>query len=102
MRMSWLFPQRVVGQPCPRFYLDERPIPAENVSLRRDFVELRVDVPESSSPPRLGWVCPANRAGGDDRSLGLPIVSLRWACEDTGARCGNERTADGAELAHLS
>jgi hypothetical protein len=102
MRMSWLFPQRVVGQPCPRFYLDEQPIPAQNVSLRRDSVELRVDVPESSSPPRLGWVCPANRAGGDDRSLGLPIVSLRWAREDTGARYGNERTADGAELAHLS
>jgi hypothetical protein len=82
MRLNWLFPPRVGRAPLPRFYLDERPIPAENVSIQRDFVELRVDVPESSSLPRLGWVCRSNRADGDDRSLGLPVVSLAWARED--------------------
>ena len=83
IRLNWLFPPRVDGEPRLRFYLDERPIAAENVSIRRDFAELRVDVPESSSPPRLGWVCPSNRADGDDRALGLPVVSLAWAREET-------------------
>jgi hypothetical protein len=82
IRLNWLFPPRVGGETRPRFYLDERPIPAENVSVRRDHVELRVHVPEASSPPRLGWVCPANRADGADRALGVPVVSLAWARED--------------------
>jgi len=83
IRLSWLFPARVDSEPPrPRFFFDERPIRAENVCIRPDFVELRVDVPESSSPARLGWVCPANRVDVDDRTLGLPIVSLSWARED--------------------
>jgi hypothetical protein len=100
IRLNWLFPPRVDG--APRFYRDERPIPAENVSIRRDFVELRVDVPGSSSPPRLGWVCPVNRADGDNRRLGLPVVSLAWAREDARTSSVDERTTDGVELAHLT
>ena len=60
MRLNWLSPPQVGRVPHPRFYLDEQPVPAENVSTQRDFVELHVDVPESSSLPRLGWVCPPN------------------------------------------
>jgi hypothetical protein len=100
MRLSWLFLPQVDGEPSPRFYLDEQPIPAEHVSIRRDFVELRVDVPESSSPPRFGWVCAANHADGDDRALGLPVVSLAWAREDARTSFVDERRTDGAELAH--
>ena len=100
MRLSWLFPPRVDREPRPRFYLDEQPIPAENVSIQQDFVELRVDVPESSSPPRLGWVCPANRADRDDRWLGLPVVSLAWAREDAGTNHVDEPAMDEVELAH--
>ena len=72
------------------------------MSIRQDCVELRVDVPESSSPPRLGWVCPANRADGDDRTLGLPVVSLAWAREDTRSSHVDERTPDGVVIAHLT
>ena len=91
--LSWLFPPRADVEPHPRFYLDERPLPAEDVSIRQNRAELRVDIPESSSPPRLGWVCGANRADGDDRTLGLPVVSLAWARE-------NEPTTDGVALVH--
>ncbi len=100
MRLNWLFPPQFDGDQSPRFYLDERPIPAERVSIRRDFVELRVDVPESSCLPRLGWVCPANHADDDARMLGLPVVSLAWAREDAHEPRG-ERTNDGVALAHL-
>ena len=102
IRLNWLFPPPVDDQPRLGFYLDEQPIPAENVSIRRRFVELRVDVPKSSSPPRLGWVCPANRADGDDRTLGLPVVSLAWAREDARTSDVDVRTADGVELARLA
>ncbi len=102
MRLSWLFAPRVDGEPSVTFYLDERPLPAQRVSIRRDFVELLVDVPESSSPPRLGWVCSAIRAEGDDRALGLPVVSLAWAREDARTSFVDEQTRDGVELAHLA
>ena len=102
VRLNWLFPPRVDDESRPRFYLDEQPIPPKNVSIGRDFVELRVDVPESSSSPRLGWVCPANRADGDDRTLGLPVVSLAWAREDARTSDVDLRAADGIELARLA
>ena len=77
------FPPLETVPPRPHFYLDERPIPAGNVSIQRDFVELRVDVRGSSSPPRLGWVCAPYRADQhSDRLLGLPVVSLAWARQD--------------------
>ena len=61
-----------------------------------------MDVPESSPPPRLGWVCPANRADSDDRTLGLPVVSLAWAREDARTSDVDVRAADGVELARLA
>ena len=79
--LNLLFPPLASIEPRPRFYLDEQPIPARNVCIQRDFVELRVDVRGSSSPPRLGWVCAAHRAESD-RLRGLPVVSLAWARQD--------------------
>jgi hypothetical protein len=76
--LNWLFPPPASGEPHLRFYLNERPLPSGKVSVRQDHVELRVDVPESSAAPRLGWVCTAYRAEGDGRRLGLPVVSLTW------------------------
>jgi hypothetical protein len=102
IRLNWLFPPLVGQEPRLRFYLDERLIPADRVAIRREFVELRVEVPVSSSLPRLGWVCPANRADGDDRKLGLPLVSVSWACEDASISVVDEQTTDGVELAHLA
>ena len=78
------------------------PIPSENVSIQQDFVELSVDVPEQSSLPRLGWVCPAHCAEDDDRSLGLPVISLAWARADALASEVHEGTTDGVELANLA
>jgi hypothetical protein len=81
--LNWLFRPPVDGEPSLRFYVDERPLASDNVAIRDDRVELRVDVPESSSPVRLGWVCAAHRVDGDYRRLGLPVVSVAWARDDT-------------------
>jgi hypothetical protein len=81
----------VHGEPSPRFYVDERPLPSENVYIRPDHVELRVDVPESPSPLRLGWVSAAHRAAGDDRALGLPVVSVVWIRESSSTNHADER-----------
>ncbi|RPI10217.1 MAG: hypothetical protein EHM63_03460 [Actinobacteria bacterium] len=102
MTLNWLFPPRVDGEPRLRFYLDERPIPAENVSIRHDFAELHVDVRESSSPTRLGWVCPAIRADNDERAFGLAVISLAWAREEAHTSHVGERTTDAVELARLT
>jgi hypothetical protein len=77
--LRWLFLPPAGSRPGLRVYLDERPLANENVRIRPDHAEIRVDVPPSSSRPRLGWVCPTYRAEGDNRLLGLPVVSIAWA-----------------------
>jgi hypothetical protein len=99
--LRWLFPPLRAAEPKVHFYLDERPIPVRHVSIQRDAVVLRVDVPESPSRPRLGWVCPANRADRQaDRALGLPVIGLAWAREGTRSSDVDLRTTDRIELAH--
>jgi hypothetical protein len=83
IRLDWRFPSLVDGAPRLRFYVDERAVPLESVRIRRDHAELRLDVPASSSPVRLGWVCAPRPSTGDDRALGVPVVSLAWAREST-------------------
>jgi hypothetical protein len=83
IELNWLFRPPARGRPHLRFFLNERPLPSENVRTLQDHVELHVDIPESSSPPRLGWVCTAHHAEGDDRVLGLPVTSLTWIREDS-------------------
>ena len=99
IKLNWLFRTAVNSGPDLRFYLDERPVPSKDVFIRQDHVELRVDVPESASPPRLGWICAAHRAEGDDRALGLPVVSLAWTREDARTSYMDERATAEAELA---
>jgi hypothetical protein len=89
--LNWRFRPAASDERHLRFYLNERPLPSRNVAVRPDHVELRVDVPETSAPPRLGWVCAPHRVGGDDRPLGLPVVSLAWS--------RRERTPYGGEVA---
>ena len=83
IQLNWLFGPPVRSDPRLSFYLNERPLPSENVRARQDHVELRVDIPESSDTPRLGWVCAPHRAEGDGRALGLPVVSVTWIREDS-------------------
>jgi hypothetical protein len=42
---------------------------------------------------RLGWVCAAHRADGDQRALGLPVSSLAWIREDSPVSRLDERAA---------
>jgi hypothetical protein len=83
IRLDWLFRPPVRGASQLRFFLNERPLPSENVCTRQDHVELHVEVPEASVAARLGWVCTAHRAEGDDRALGLPVTSITWIRDDS-------------------
>ena len=82
LELNWLFRPPVRGRPQLRFYLDERPLRSEDVRTLPDRAELRLEIPASLSPPRLGWVCSAHDAEGDERALGLPVTSLTWIRED--------------------
>ena len=81
--LNWLFRPPVGDVPHLRFYLNERPLPSEDICTRQDHVDVHVEIPESSVAPRLGWVCTAHHAEGDDRALGLPVTSLTWIREDS-------------------
>ena len=94
--LNWLFGRRLGGAPHVSFYVNDRPLGSENVSTSEDHVELRVDIPESSSPPRLGWVCAAHHAKGDDRPLGLPVRSVAWIREDRRTDRVNDGTHNGS------
>jgi hypothetical protein len=102
VRLRWLGSSLLHGEPRPRFFLDERPIPPEDVALGRDCAELRVHVSESPSPTRLGWVCRATPSDRGDRPLGLPLVSVDWAREDDRACDAEERSSDRAEVTRPS
>jgi hypothetical protein len=80
--LTWVFGPPVRGELHLAFYLDEHLVPSEDVTIHQDHAELRVDIPQSSSAPRLGWVCTAYRAEGDHRALGLPVVSITWVRDD--------------------
>jgi hypothetical protein len=80
--LNWLFRPPARGEPRLSFYVDERPVPSENVRILEDRAELTVDIRESSSPTRLGWVCTADRV---EPRLGLPVVSMTWMREDSAA-----------------
>jgi hypothetical protein len=76
--VNLLFRPPVRGERRLRFYVDESPVPGEHVREDEGRVTVRVEVPESSSGVRFGWVCSAHHAEGDHRALGLPVVSLTW------------------------
>ena len=94
IRLNWLFPPPIDGDPRLRFYVDERPVPSEHVDMRPDHAELRLDVPASSSPLRLGWVCAPHPSNGHDRALGVPVVSLEWARDGSRTSHAVGRVAD--------
>ncbi|QIF02029.1 sulfotransferase family 2 domain-containing protein [Roseimicrobium sp. ORNL1] len=74
IHLRWL-PLEVT--PRVRFYLNEEPIPQENLEWRGDGYDIRVKSP-SRGLQRLGWVCTSYEAPQDPRALGLAVRSLTW------------------------
>ena len=93
--LNWLFPPSVRGPRDLSFYLNDLPLRSDDVRTWRNRAELLVDLPESPSPVRLGWVCATHHAEGDNRALGLPVTSIVWSRED--ARTGRGTMAAPAE-----
>jgi hypothetical protein len=85
IELNLLFRPPVRGEQHLRFFVNETPVPSENVRTPEDHIQLRVDIPEATSVVRLGWVCAAHHAEGDSRALGLPVVSLTWAPAEAAA-----------------
>jgi hypothetical protein len=81
--LSWLFRPPVRGARELTFYLDDRPLPSADIRTWKDRAELHVEVPDSSPPARLGWVCAAQHIEGDGRMLGLPVTSISWVRDDS-------------------
>jgi hypothetical protein len=77
--VSWLFHAPVVGERRLGFFLDEHPVPIGDVQVFDDHADIRIEIGGSSSRSRLGWVCAASRAEGDERALGIPLTRIAWA-----------------------
>jgi hypothetical protein len=60
-----------------RFYLNERPLSARDVSIAPDNIEIKLDLPQSGHST-LAWTCPPFPATGDRRWLGLPVKRIVW------------------------
>jgi hypothetical protein len=60
-----------------RFYFNERPLSARDVSIAPDTIEIKLDLPQSRHCT-LAWTCPPFPATGDRRWLGLPIKRIVW------------------------
>ena len=60
-----------------RFYLNEKAIPTENVSIQRTAVRVRIRA-NHSGVARFGWVCNPYTSQGDPRCLGLAVRGVTW------------------------
>jgi hypothetical protein len=81
--LNWLFRPPVRGARDLTVYFNDLPLRSDDVRISQERAVLRVDVPDSSRPTRLGWVCTAHRGEEDDRTLGLPVASVTWIREDS-------------------
>jgi hypothetical protein len=72
-----------------RFYINERPLPAHDVSIGLDTIDLTFDLAQSGHST-LGWTCARFPAKGDSRWLGLPI---RRIVEKSGQQSSALKTA---------
>ena len=61
-----------------RFYFNERPLAAEDVSIGRDSIEIKLDLGDSRHST-LAWSCLPFPAVGDRRRLGLPVKRIVWS-----------------------
>jgi hypothetical protein len=60
-----------------QFYLNERPLSAQDISIGPDTIEIKLDLAQSSHST-LAWTCPPFPATGDQRWLGLPVKRVVW------------------------
>jgi hypothetical protein len=58
-----------------RFYVNERPLPAQDVSIGLDTIDITFDLAQSGLCT-LGWTCLRFCAKGEPRWLGLPIKRI--------------------------
>jgi hypothetical protein len=70
-------PTRSLARASLRFYVNERLLPAQDVSIGPDTIELTFYLPQSG-PCTLGWTCLRFHAKNDSRWLGLPIKRTVW------------------------
>jgi hypothetical protein len=59
----------------PEFFFNAKPVPRDDVSADGDAIRFCVDVPPAENS-RLAWICAPASAPGDERRLGLPLVSV--------------------------
>jgi len=81
--LNWLFPPPERAPRNVSFYVNDQPLRADEVRVMQDRAELVVEVPDSSVPTRVGWVCEPHRAEADNRMLGLPLESIAWTRVDS-------------------
>jgi hypothetical protein len=67
----------LVHQADLRFYFDEKPLPARDVSIGPETIEINLDLGESRGST-LAWICRPLSAKGDRRWLGLPVKRIVW------------------------
>jgi hypothetical protein len=60
-----------------RFYLDERPLSAQDISIGLDTIDIKLDLAQPGHST-LAWTCLPFPAKGDRRWLGLPIKRITW------------------------
>jgi hypothetical protein len=58
-----------------RFYFNEKPLPACDVSIGPETIEIKLDLRQSGDST-LAWTCCRFPAAGDRRRLGLPIKRI--------------------------
>jgi len=76
-----------------RFYLDERPLSAPDVSIGPDTIEIKIDLAQSRHS-MLAWTCLPFSATGDRRRLGLPVKRIVW---NSGPQSSASKMAANAE-----
>jgi hypothetical protein len=65
-----------------RFYFNERPLSAQDVSIGPDTIEIKFNLAQSCNST-LAWTCLPFHATGDRRWLGLPIKRIVWNCHSS-------------------
>jgi hypothetical protein len=58
-----------------QFYFNERPLPAQDVSIGLETIEIKLDL-DRSRHSTLAWTCRPFPAAGDRRWLGLPVKRI--------------------------
>lgn len=59
----------------PEFYFNGKPVPADEIAFDENAISFAIDVLRSGKS-WIGWICSQTSAPGDERELGLPLVSV--------------------------